>query len=295
MTDWKISFDDGVANFKRKKYREAIELFTEAINAQSPGHMALESRAAAYEQIEEFKEALLDCRTLMKLFPDRHNGYTRASKILLKMKEYNRALDIARTGLSRIGDDPKGRVRLEASLDSALIAQANEGPQSNSSESYISGLPLELLVLIFEELVESRQMSPVKLSHVCRHWRQAILGMTKMWSRLVLSSDWKKIRARTSAWMDRSHGRLVELKVKSSNCLIQWLDQYGKGAARSVDYIWFDFDGDNLPPRFFLDANPTSLYWRAKCSDSSPLLLPLRPRGKGMFRLQELTVIGIPI
>ncbi|KAG8768972.1 hypothetical protein FRC20_007126, partial [Serendipita sp. 405] len=121
--------------------------------------MALESRAAAYEQIDELKEALSDCRTLMKLFPDRHNGYTRAAKILVRMKEYSRAVNIAKTGLSRI-EEPKGRARLETVLESALAAQTNNEPHQEPSECYISKLPHELLALIFEELVETGQMSP---------------------------------------------------------------------------------------------------------------------------------------
>ncbi|KAG8816344.1 hypothetical protein FRC18_001050 [Serendipita sp. 400] len=294
MTDWKTSFDDGVANFKRKNYKEAIELFTTAINAQSPGHMALESRAAAYEQIDELKEALSDCRTLIKLFPDRHNGYTRASKILVRMKEYSRAVNIAKTGLSRI-EEPKGRARLETVLESALAAQTNDEPHQELSECYISKLPHELLALIFEELVETGQMSPVRMCHVCRQWRQVMISMTKMWSRLVLYPDWKKNKAKTSTWMERSRGRLAELQVKSLNSLNLWLDQYGKDSTRHIERISFDIDGDNLPIHFLLDANPVSLYWRAKYSNSSHMRLPFRVQNKAPLRLTELVLIAIPI
>ncbi|KAJ7582165.1 hypothetical protein C8J56DRAFT_244765 [Mycena floridula] len=101
----------------------------------------------------------------------------------------------------------------------------------------INRLPVELLAYIFILSVPAggKDMSWVKVSHVCRHWRQTALGCPSLWSRLALSSysaQWTKVmleRSKRALLAVRSNVVRVEPKRLNAieTVLAENLDRIG--------------------------------------------------------------------
>jgi tetratricopeptide (TPR) repeat protein len=87
MTAKVTTFTAGVLDFRDAKYNEAIRRFSvvcslnpsslarwltyqQALLLGAQTHMMLDSRAAAYEKLGRYKEALLDSHRVIEKFPD---------------------------------------------------------------------------------------------------------------------------------------------------------------------------------------------------------------------------------
>jgi hypothetical protein len=86
---------------------------------------------------------------------------------------------------------------MQAVLEAALLAQHDHEQVLKAKECYITKLPVELLALIFEDVVQRRRTSPAALAHVCHRWRNLVLNMSSLWCRLVLDDKGNKQEART--------------------------------------------------------------------------------------------------
>ncbi|KAG6813580.1 hypothetical protein H0H92_009624 [Tricholoma furcatifolium] len=67
---------------------------------------------------------------------------------------------------------------------------------------FIHDLPSELLALVFILGAEDDAMFPVRVSHVCRKWREIALHSPSLWRRIMLSPDidmWKERISRAGA------------------------------------------------------------------------------------------------
>lgn len=93
--------DQGRACYKRGDYKKAIEYFDRAIG-RSPSVQLLDNRAACYEKLGEYKDALADAKKTIQLHREDAVGYLRAGRILVKMEKPSVALEIYTSGLKRI-------------------------------------------------------------------------------------------------------------------------------------------------------------------------------------------------
>lgn len=106
----------GNAAFSAKKYDEAIELFSKAIEASpSPNHVLYSNRSACYASMKKFTDALKDADECIKINPTWAKGYNRKGAAHLGLNDlddaessYKKALDldasnkIAQEGLDQI-------------------------------------------------------------------------------------------------------------------------------------------------------------------------------------------------
>jgi len=79
--------NEGNALVKEKKYKEAVEKYTLAINCQESAIFYC-NRAAAYTSLENYEEALQDCKKAISFDPDYSKAYSRMGLIYSKIDLY---------------------------------------------------------------------------------------------------------------------------------------------------------------------------------------------------------------
>ncbi|KAG8815787.1 hypothetical protein FRC18_001322 [Serendipita sp. 400] len=266
------------------------------IEEQGPGYDELELRASAFEQLGVLQEAFWDYERLIQLFPDRYLAYLRASNILLELKQYDLAIDVARTGLLRKTQDPQGDDLLNAALDAALVARYDSRKASLPvTATFISKLPYDILGHIFWQAINNYNVPDLNIMLVCREWEQVVKDMPTIWKPLVLDSSWVEISARVRAWMEKSHRRVADLRAQSLDGLTGWYEEYGSQSSRHLEHITFQFSA-NIPKKFYIEADPVSFIWRIRNPYGEGRKYPLKTTGrKAPFRLKELTLCGVTI
>jgi len=76
--------NEGNALVKEKKYKEAVEKYTQAIECQESAIFYC-NRAAAYTSLENYEEALQDCKKAISFDPDYSKAYSRMGLIYSKI------------------------------------------------------------------------------------------------------------------------------------------------------------------------------------------------------------------
>lgn len=128
--------------------------------------------------------------------------------------------------IERMKDDTKLAARRSALMDLQTKIRATQGApgpgtsiprrtsaRSPENETPIHKLPIELLSEIFLLASFDAPPVPVQLSHVCSHWRAVTLSLPSLWRVLILSKS--KPAQKAKAWLQRSHGCVFELCLKS--------------------------------------------------------------------------------
>lgn len=181
-------------------------------------------------------------------------------------------------------------------LDNALIAQHNHFQELKAQECHITKLPFELLATVFEVLVHSYRISPVKLSHVCRHWSRVVHQVPGIWSRLVLDGRAKRHEVKTKFWMEKSRGKIRELHIHNAAFIDECLKQMGEDTVSHLETIRFVFDSmeKSLPKQFGCEADPLAFTWDIPYYQLTQQRLPFVPRGNA-YRMTELELRGIAL
>jgi stress-induced-phosphoprotein 1 len=116
----------GNAALQAKKFTEAIECYTKAINLDGSNEIYYSNRSAAYLSMGDAQNALNDANACIGLNPDFTKGYSRKGSALHALKRYNDSIAAYEEGLSKFPDD-KG---LKSGLEAAK--KAKEGPAPSS-------------------------------------------------------------------------------------------------------------------------------------------------------------------
>lgn len=89
-----LYFDRGRANFREKKYNEAIPDLTEAISLAPGLYMAHYTRGLAYYQTGQYDPAIRDLSTTIYLKPDFMWAYTTLGGIYNTKRQFDKAIEI---------------------------------------------------------------------------------------------------------------------------------------------------------------------------------------------------------
>lgn len=82
---------------KAKKYQEAVDLYTQAIETVPKGpnsHIYYSNRAAAYSFLKDYELALPDCKKSIELEPSYVKSYSRAGQAYFNLEEYENAVEM---------------------------------------------------------------------------------------------------------------------------------------------------------------------------------------------------------
>lgn len=94
-------FDDGVAAYLRKDYRDSIKVFSQALKHDRKFALAYSSRGAAFLKINRINRALDDLTRAIKLDPNyarahylRGLAYEEAGEVARAYRDFDRAIEI---------------------------------------------------------------------------------------------------------------------------------------------------------------------------------------------------------
>ncbi|KAF4144901.1 Tetratricopeptide repeat [Phytophthora infestans] len=82
----------GNVAFKRRQFREAKELYTQAIHLQNGNHLLFGNRSATCHQLKEFEEALEDAERAIELSPNWAKGYLRKAAACESLQDWTKAI-----------------------------------------------------------------------------------------------------------------------------------------------------------------------------------------------------------
>ncbi|KIJ38912.1 hypothetical protein M422DRAFT_258320 [Sphaerobolus stellatus SS14] len=209
---WDTHFRNGIAAFRVAKYADAVDYFTKSINYGGDRYDVYDSRAAAFEKQGKLKEALKDCRKVIELAPGKRHGYLRSARVFLQAKKYDTALDMIRRAFGCVPEnDAERRNELDVLEKMIMDAKDSASPVRPPKKFPFVQLPVELVCEIFAYVVAENSVFPLLASHVSRDWRAFALSKPEYWGSLVLSD--RMPQRKVSAWLERSKGKITELRI----------------------------------------------------------------------------------
>lgn len=100
--------------YKLKQYDKAVEILTKGIETCQKLTLNLyDYRAAAFDKLERFSDAVKDGREMIRLNKTDVKGYLRTASVLEKMGKEETALGIYKYGMKNVGSKDKNfKVRI---------------------------------------------------------------------------------------------------------------------------------------------------------------------------------------
>ena len=154
--EWK---EKGNHLVQERKYQEALDCYTKAIELDKNDPILYSNRSAMYYNLNDFENALLDAKEAIYLKPDYAKAYLRKGNALEKQYKYQEALDTYKIGLQKDKNNIQlleAYQKLEDSLknlngdknDNEYEDQVNED-KGNKSKSLIEKYALKKNVRIY--------------------------------------------------------------------------------------------------------------------------------------------------
>ena len=154
--EWK---EKGNHLVQERKYQEALDCYTKAIELDKNDPILYSNRSAMYYNLNDFENALLDAEEAIYLKPDYAKAYLRKGNALENQYKYQEALDTYKIGLQKDKNNTQlleAYQKLEDSLknlngdknDNEYEDQVNED-KGNKSKSLIEKYALKKNVRIY--------------------------------------------------------------------------------------------------------------------------------------------------
>ncbi|KAH9944206.1 uncharacterized protein BXZ73DRAFT_87153 [Epithele typhae] len=216
MDPWKDKFDQGVKCFRLRRYEEALEHFSAALDTGGDGYPIRDSRAAVYQKLGKVKEALQDSKAAIDLQPRRWQGYSRSAQLFFQLRKLPASMRMVDLALERMSPDKNTQraamAELRSKIQSALDEDALQASRLISQQAYHFGnLPMEIAHTIFAVLLDDDHAYVVRLAQVCKQWRATILGAPACWRTLVLSE--RSPKRKLNLWKERSRDHIQHLHI----------------------------------------------------------------------------------
>ncbi|KAI8805329.1 hypothetical protein BJ742DRAFT_412327 [Cladochytrium replicatum] len=119
-----------------RKYKEAIDLYTQAIALHPTNAVFYGNRAAAYSQIGDHSKAVEDSKQALQIDPDYSKAYSRMAHGYFCMNKYAEAVDAYEKGIKL---DPTN----ESMQKSLSVARSKLASSTSSSESSRQATPMD--------------------------------------------------------------------------------------------------------------------------------------------------------
>lgn len=116
MNDYKKYLDDGIYEFQCGKYNEAIENINKSIELKNDWEISYFYRAASYQALENYDEAILDYTKSLQINDKLTDAYYNRARILLSRK------DIENPDITRAISDLEKALELDSNFVEALYA-----------------------------------------------------------------------------------------------------------------------------------------------------------------------------
>ncbi|KAG8705670.1 hypothetical protein FRC08_001522 [Ceratobasidium sp. 394] len=257
----KQSFELGVKAFRRSEYQDAINHFTRSIAFDDTKASVFESRAAAFQRVFRFREALADTRKCIALQPDWYRGYYRAARVFLALSEREKCVKLLGEARRRM-NSPDASITCqldEMEVDTYEDLQITEIYHRNHV-NLLKKLPLELLVEVCTIAVDASDVEAglrgashfaVALGSVCRPLRALVHKTPSLWHCVTFTG--KYFAQKSSFWLERLDGfPLFSVTLAWIN--LQAIPQVVETLVSTRPQLWkcLRLEGDNLDtPRLY--------------------------------------------
>ena len=118
MTDYKTLLDDGIFDIRNGRFEDAVQKINQSIELKRDWEISYFYRAAAYQALEKFNDALLDYTKAIQLNPRMTDAYYNRAYINLTRK------DIKNPDLQKTVEDLNKALELDPKFIDALYAMA---------------------------------------------------------------------------------------------------------------------------------------------------------------------------
>ncbi|KAG0172137.1 hypothetical protein DFQ28_004289 [Apophysomyces sp. BC1034] len=177
---WKHYFADARKAFDEARHKDALILFSRALDFNPKNITLLDCRAATYEKLGDLQAALKDGSTIVALAPMASKGYLRVGKVLSMQNKVKPACAIYERALKKV--DPKDtRYYMITKLKDVAERQATVDTYRRRARDFVSVLPYDIICCIFYYLSFERR---IQCTAVCKTWRGFTLNWSGMWRHL---------------------------------------------------------------------------------------------------------------
>merc|ERR1712130_189932 len=128
--------NEGNQFMKEKKYQEAIDKYTEAINVTESAVYYC-NRAAAYTSMENYEEALQDCKKAISFDPEYSKAYSRMGLIYSKINLFAESENCYEKALKLEPDNDSYKKNIQIVKDKLTEQAAN--PMAGDASRYANG------------------------------------------------------------------------------------------------------------------------------------------------------------
>ncbi|WVR05933.1 hypothetical protein IAU60_002959 [Kwoniella sp. DSM 27419] len=218
----------GSRAMQEKDYEAARENFDKAINFGGRDISLLDYQIRPLIFMKEWHITAYEItKHMIEKWPQDHRGYFRRAMLLGRMHRFDPALkcieQAIKLGPTRAVDQRTSEtlqkcrgdlvIAQEGAAQRGLISKeqhrARQAAIRKSRINFAHRLSADIIITIVEQGLAEQPGLAVKMSGVCRSWREIIIHQGSLWNTLVLNE--KKPVEKTKLWMERSNGRLHEL------------------------------------------------------------------------------------
>ncbi|CAK5284158.1 unnamed protein product [Mycena citricolor] len=203
---WSDHLRKAKAYLKVSKLDEALNELDHAVGAGGADQSAVyNTRSSVFQRQKKHKRALQDVKKAISLVPDDWHGYARAASLLQEVCKPKEAIAMANMAISRL--DPTDTLRLRKLNE--LKDQAGEAQRR--MVCHFDKLPVEMITVIFDMVLETKWGRVLDLWRVCKHWHGIALETPRYWTTLALSKH--RPAQHAQKWLERSKGRIRRLSL----------------------------------------------------------------------------------
>ncbi|EPZ32047.1 Tetratricopeptide-like helical domain-containing protein [Rozella allomycis CSF55] len=150
--------------FKAGNYVEAMKHYTESIKRNPSEPKGYSNRAACYNKLAAFPEALKDCEKCLELDPNFIKAYIRKANVEFFMREYSKCMSTCREAMDR-DKEGKHTHEIQQQMNQCRLATQSAGSQEEIVQNAMKDPEVQRIMTdpIMQNILQQMQSDPKAL------------------------------------------------------------------------------------------------------------------------------------